>query len=278
MAENKRIWDALRTPPPWALKPIEGGRLKGMTDISPQWRVQAMTELFGPCGIGWKWSIEELWAVPGAGGEVVAFARVNVWYREGDVWSESVPGIGGSMLIEQERNGLHTSDEAYKMAVTDALSVAMKSIGVAADVYLGMCDGKHSRRADPPPPSKQAPQSPDAPPTKGPAEIAESRREAASWAGKTGEEDRATTRISEVGVLREGTKKDGAPWTLYFVKGPDGITFETFSHTIKEAAEQAIESGAECLVHYKPNKYGKLEITTIREVPAQPAPGADIPF
>jgi hypothetical protein len=41
------------------------------------------------------------------------------------------------MLIVQESAGLHTSDEAYKMATTDALSVAMKQLGVAADIYLG---------------------------------------------------------------------------------------------------------------------------------------------
>ncbi len=49
-----KYWDKLRQPPKEALKKITGGRLKGMTDISPIWRIKAVTEVFGPCGIGWK--------------------------------------------------------------------------------------------------------------------------------------------------------------------------------------------------------------------------------
>ncbi len=56
-------------------------------------------------------------------------------------WSSPIPGIGGSMLVAKEQSGLHTSDEAYKMAITDALSVAMKMLGVAADIYAGLWDG-----------------------------------------------------------------------------------------------------------------------------------------
>lgn len=37
--------------------------------------------------------------------------------------------------MAQEKNGMYTSDEAYKMAYTDAISVACKSLGMAADVY-----------------------------------------------------------------------------------------------------------------------------------------------
>ena len=40
-----------------------------------------------------------------------------------------------------EKSGPHVSDEAFKMALTDALSVALKMIGVAADIYLGLFDG-----------------------------------------------------------------------------------------------------------------------------------------
>lgn len=142
---NTQYWDKLRTPPATALKPIMGGRLKGKTDISPQWRFQVMTETFGPVGIGWKYTIDRLWLEPGAHDQSVAFAMVSLSTRQGDVWSEPIPGIGGSMFIEAEKNGLFTSDEAYKMAVTDALSVAMKALGVAADVYLGMMDGGGSK-------------------------------------------------------------------------------------------------------------------------------------
>ena len=52
MSDNMTLYNAVRTPPPEALKAITGGRLKGMTDINPMWRIKTMTEQFGPCGDG----------------------------------------------------------------------------------------------------------------------------------------------------------------------------------------------------------------------------------
>ena len=51
--ENMEIYNALRNPPETAKKKIGGGRLNGMTDINPMWRIKALTERFGPCGFGW---------------------------------------------------------------------------------------------------------------------------------------------------------------------------------------------------------------------------------
>jgi len=157
MSENSRYWDKLRIPPVTALKAIQAGRLKGKSDINPQWRLQAMTETFGPCGIGWKYTIDKLWLERGLPvkckeaditlEEVAAFALVSVYYKDGENWSEPIPGIGGSMFSEIEKYGPFNSDEAFKMAVTDALSVAFKAIGVAAEVYLGNFDGgKYNQR------------------------------------------------------------------------------------------------------------------------------------
>lgn len=147
MSENMIIWNTLKRPPESALKRISGGRLTGMTDIKPQWRYEAMTELFGPCGDGWKFEIEEVWSDAGSDGQVMAFARVNLFFKLDrnvigvDSWSDPIPGVGGSMLIAKESAGLHTNDEGFKMAITDALSVAMKFLGVAADIYSGQWTG-----------------------------------------------------------------------------------------------------------------------------------------
>jgi len=141
--ENLEIWKKVAQPPKEALREIKDGRLKGKSDINPQWRIKAMTEIFGPCGIGWKYVVTRKWSEPGAGVEIFAFADVDLFYRDkaGGGWSEAIPGTGGSKLVAQETRGPHSSDEGYKMAVTDALSVAMKSLGVAADVYMGLWDG-----------------------------------------------------------------------------------------------------------------------------------------
>jgi hypothetical protein len=139
--ENMKHWNNLNRPPQRALKQIGGGRLKGKTDINPQWRYEAMTQEFGVCGIGWKYEVKRLWTEAGAGGEVFAFAEVLVYVRDGEKWSDGIPGIGGHFLIEKESAGLHNNDEAFKMATTDALSVALKMLGVAADIYAGLWDG-----------------------------------------------------------------------------------------------------------------------------------------
>ena len=153
---NMEIWNKVKQPPPSSLKKITGGRLSGMTDIKPQWRTQIMTEVFGPCGIGWKYEVKKLWTLPGSDGQVFAFADIELWYKNNNEWSDPIPGHGGSMLIVKEKSGLHNSDEGFKMAITDALSTAMKAIGVAADIYMGNWDGsKYINTPESPPPSKK---------------------------------------------------------------------------------------------------------------------------
>ena len=140
----------LSTPPKWALKPIGAGRLKGMTDISPQWRYQVMTEVFGLCGIGWKFEVIKKWTEQGPDNQVCAFVDIHLYVKQ-DEWSAPIPGTGGSMLVAKESKGPHVSDECWKMATTDALSSAMKVIGVAADIYAGHWDGSKYRTVDAPP-------------------------------------------------------------------------------------------------------------------------------
>jgi hypothetical protein len=141
MSENLKLWNAVKQPPAMALKTIGGGRLKGMTDIKPQWRYLAITEQFGICGIGWKYTVEKLWIESGSNDQLVAFANVLLYVKQAGSWSDGIPGNGGAMFVAQETNRLHTSDEAYKMAITDALSTAMKLLGFAADVYMGSWNG-----------------------------------------------------------------------------------------------------------------------------------------
>lgn len=124
-------------PPQWALKQITGGRLNGKTDINPQWRYLALTETFGLCGVGWKYEITKQWLENGANNEICAFVNINLFINIDSEWSQAIPGNGGAMFVASEKNGLYTSDEAFKMATTDALSVACKMLGIGAAVYSG---------------------------------------------------------------------------------------------------------------------------------------------
>ena len=149
MSDKLSIYKQLATPPADALKKIEGGRLRGMSDINPQWRIEKMTEVFGPCGIGWKYEITRQWTEDGCDGQKMCFCNVNLYYKHEGEYSDAIPGTGGNMLTAKEKNGLYSSDEAYKMALTDALSVAMKMIGMAADVYRGAgVDSKYAQQKD----------------------------------------------------------------------------------------------------------------------------------
>ena len=133
--DNLAIYNATRKPPQNALKTIKGGRLSGYTDINPMWRIKTLTEQFGPCGIGWKYIITKQWLEEGANGEIAAFTNVDLYIKWNGEWSEAIPGTGGSAFVAKERSGLYTSDECFKMALTDAISVACKSLGMAADIY-----------------------------------------------------------------------------------------------------------------------------------------------
>ena len=154
--DNLYIYEQSRACPPEALKPIKGGKLKGKSDINPVWRIKKLTELFGPCGIGWKLCNVKYWTEPGAGGEVAAWCSMELKYKADGQWSEGIEGIGGSMLVNTEGGKLVTNDEAFKMAYTDAVSVCCKQLGVAADVYWQADRTKYSGDPEPeqtPPPS-----------------------------------------------------------------------------------------------------------------------------
>lgn len=108
--------------------------MNGMTDINPMWRIKTLTEQFGPCGIGWYYIPVKKWTET-VNGETAAFVDIELYVKCGSEWSRPIYGTGGSMLAAKERGGIHVSDECYKMATTDAISVACKQLGIGADVY-----------------------------------------------------------------------------------------------------------------------------------------------
>lgn len=139
------IYQKFKMPPKDALKAIGAGRLKGMTDINPQWRIECLTELFGLCGEGWYVKTISQEVIPGADGESMVKVDIELYYKTSrGEWSMPIQASGGSMFISQEKSGLHTSDEAFKMAYTDALSVACKMIGIGGDIYRGLFNTKYT--------------------------------------------------------------------------------------------------------------------------------------
>lgn len=136
--ENLRIYNILGVTPKDARKTIQAGRLKGFTDINPMYRIKALTNLFGACGTGWKYEILKTFSEKcEQNGEVAVFVEIALYYRETPAceWSSPVVGLGGSKFIVQESKGVYVDDDAYKKALTDAISNATKNLGMCADIY-----------------------------------------------------------------------------------------------------------------------------------------------
>ena len=146
---NLELWEQVRSVPAEAQKKITGGRLSGFTDINPMWRIKKLTEQYGICGIGWYYEVIKKELIPCANDEVVATLDLNLYIRDGEKeWSKPIYGTGGSMLTSKEKAGLYNNDEAFKMALTDAISVACKALGIGADVYWSKDSSKYNKQED----------------------------------------------------------------------------------------------------------------------------------
>ncbi len=146
--ENLDLYEKVRSVPDSAKKTIKGGRTSGMTDINPMWRIKILTEQFGPCGIGWYYIPTRKW-LETSGNEIAAFVDIELYIKVDGEWSKPIPGNGGSMFASKEKSGIYVSDECYKMATTDAISVACKQLGIGADVYWDSDRTKYNKQNNP---------------------------------------------------------------------------------------------------------------------------------
>ncbi len=125
---NKRYWDQLKTTDPRFTKKINKG-FGDLTTIDPMYQIMKMTEVFGPCGIGWGWSAKYTYT------EANVFAEVSIWVET----PIQTYGPVSSVQSLHKTNG-KLDDECTKKAMTDALTKALSHVGVSADVFLGMHD------------------------------------------------------------------------------------------------------------------------------------------
>ncbi len=128
---NLDIYEASRAVPKEAQKSFNNGRFSG-TDINPVWRIKKLTELFGACGVGWYYEIISERAEQ-HGNVTIAVVDLNLYIKVDGEWSKPIYGTGGNTIVTAKGA---VSDEGYKMALTDALSVACKALGIGADIYF----------------------------------------------------------------------------------------------------------------------------------------------
>lgn len=147
--QNMEFYQQLREVPAEAQKSFDNGRFKG-TDINPMWRIKRMTELFGPCGIGWYYEVVHRNLERSADENIIcAFIGINLYIKVDGEWSKPIYGEGGNTMSTWNRKYacIDTSDEAYKMALTDAFSNATKQLGLGADIWFSN-DKSHSTKYD----------------------------------------------------------------------------------------------------------------------------------
>lgn len=134
--DNLRIWDALgKTDPAHTKGFSRAGGFKG-TAIKPMYIQRRLTEQFGPCGEGWGMGEPSFQVVQGDG-EILVYCTVSCWHTDPKnvLW-----GVGGDKVTTKRQNGPFNDDEAFKKAFTDAVGNAFKSIGIGADVHMGLFD------------------------------------------------------------------------------------------------------------------------------------------
>lgn len=151
---NLRFYEAGRHVPQEAQKSFNNGRFSG-TDINPMWRIKKLTELFGPAGIGWYTEVLSERSEKLLDDSVIAVVDLNLYVKVDGEWSKPIYGTGGNALVSTSKKGVQASDEGYKMAYTDALSVACKALGIGADVYFEKDRTKYTQQEAPAP--RQAP-------------------------------------------------------------------------------------------------------------------------
>lgn len=148
--QNMRFYGQVQDTPQDARKEIGAGRLKGYTDINPMFRIKKLTEVFGPAGFGWWTQNERFTFEECKTGETAVFCTLELVVVDPETEQPSHPitGVGGNKFVANEKNGPYCNDEAMKMAYTDALSIACKSLGFCHDIYYAKDRTKYSLAED----------------------------------------------------------------------------------------------------------------------------------
>lgn len=139
MSDNTSLWKRAFVTDPAAVKPITGKQYKGNSP-KPYWIVQRLTEEFGPCGIGWGFTILGERFERFGEHESLHVAIVRLWYVEGEKRGE-FEQVGQTRASYMSAAGKFIVDEdAPKKSVTDALVKCASYLGFAGDIFSGMWD------------------------------------------------------------------------------------------------------------------------------------------
>lgn len=150
MESNTSLWEKVEKTDPNFTKEFTGvGGFSG-TAICSAYLAKKATEVFGPCGIGWGFDLEDEKYVSGyplgfdaegnsIGTTVVHVVRIKLWYLLDGKRGE-VTQFGQTTFVGRNKNGLFHDEDAPKKSITDAISKCLSLLGFSADVHLGKYD------------------------------------------------------------------------------------------------------------------------------------------
>lgn len=137
--KNKALWHRVCITNPDAVKAITGKQYQGNSP-KPYWIVERLTDEFGPCGIGWGFTILDERMERLTEHEILHVARVRFWYVLDDKRGE-LEQIGQTKAVYAKKDGnLMVDEDAPKKSVTDALVKCASYIGFAGDIFSGRWD------------------------------------------------------------------------------------------------------------------------------------------
>lgn len=139
MSKNKDLWKRAFTTDPRHVKPITGKQYSGNSP-KPYWIIERLTDEFGPCGIGWGFSILNERFERFSQTDSLHVASVRFWYVL-DGQRGELEQIGQTKASYTTGAGKFMVDEdAPKKSVTDALVKCASYLGFAGDIFSGRWD------------------------------------------------------------------------------------------------------------------------------------------
>ncbi|WP_323150735.1 hypothetical protein [Pseudomonas glycinae] len=151
---NTRIWDQVDVTDPSATKNFTGmGGFKG-TAIKPTYLMHKATEVFGPCGEGWGWTVLEERYDEGAPLQAptkewpdaprinakLHTLKVEFWYLGKDGQKCTIVQYGHTPFVYLQGGKIMTDWEVSKKSLTDAIGKCMQPLGFSADIHMGLFD------------------------------------------------------------------------------------------------------------------------------------------
>lgn len=153
---NMKIWDLVSTTDTKYTKDAKVGG-QNITSLNGTAMIMKATEVFGPAGFGFGWTVLEERFDKGAeifvgegdkraslGFELNHTVKIMFW-AEIDGKRGQFEQYGCTQYLYKSKYGTTTDGEAPKKSLTDAIKKSLSMLGFSADVFLGLFEDREYR-------------------------------------------------------------------------------------------------------------------------------------